>query len=132
MNGVTVQAYWSAKDNSCVIPRPVPVKAWQITCIQKRGSHSNPNENIKVVAGIHIPSGQKFWMKQEEVMARIDKGDQFFVAGADGSQAQVKVFVHFPPWQPQGSRYIATVADDSTDDNLLSLPDCLQADLRNG
>lgn len=131
LNGVSVQSYWSAEDGSCVIPQPVAVEKWQITCIKKRGGHSNPHENIEAVAGIHLPSGKKFWMKQEEVIARIDKGDQFIVIGIDGIQAQVHVRVNFPPWNPKGSRYIGTVADTSKEDNLLSLRDCEQSDFVN-
>src|SRR6266446_4569758 len=63
-------------------------------------------------------------MTQEECIREIDRGNTFFVVGADGSEAEVKVFIHFPPWEPRGIRYIATVADDSTEDNLLSLPEC--------
>jgi hypothetical protein len=130
LNGVSVQSYWSYIDQSCVIPQSVPVRSWQITCVRKNyGPKTNPHQNINLVAGIHIPSGQKFWMKQKEVISRIDNGDQFFVMGADGIQAQVKVYVHFPPWNPKGSRYIATTPDKSKQDNLLSLPECTQADL---
>jgi hypothetical protein len=46
------------------------------------------------------------------------------VVGPDGSEAEVRVRLHFPPWAPQGSRYIATDPDNSKVDNLLSLPEC--------
>jgi Protein of unknown function (DUF3892) len=49
---------------------------------------------------------------------------RYLVRGADGSQADVEVRVWFPPWQPQGGRYIATRADRSPADNLLALPEC--------
>jgi hypothetical protein len=129
-NGVNVQSYWSYIDKLCIIPQSIVITSWQITCIRKRyGSKMNANQNIDLVAGIHIPTGQKFWMKQKEVISRIDKGDRFFVQAPDGTQAEVKVCVHFPPWNPKGTRYIATVADDTKLDNLLSLPECIQGDL---
>jgi Protein of unknown function (DUF3892) len=60
-----------------------------------------------------------------ECIREIDRGNRFFVVGADGSQADVKVFMRFSPdGHPLGRRYIATVRDESKDDNLLSLPDC--------
>jgi hypothetical protein len=126
LNGVTVASYWSAEDNSCVVPSPVAVEAWQIMCIHKKWGDDNPNENISVVGGIHIPSGERYWMAQTEVITRIENGDSFFVAGTDGSQAKVIVGTHYPSWAPQGSKYITTVNDDSKLDNLLSLPDCGQ------
>ncbi len=128
LNGVTVISYWSAQDNSCVIPRPVTVQAWQIMCIKKRGERDNPNENIDTVGGIHIPSGAKYWLPQKDVITRIENGDSFFVVGSDGKQTKVVVRTHFPAWAPQGSKFITTVADDSKADNLLSLPDCGRLD----
>lgn len=124
LNGVSVQSYWSARDSACVIPTPVAVQAWQIMCIHKRGERDNPNENISIVGGIHIPSRDRFWMRQVDAIQRIENGDMFFVLGNDGSQSQVVVRTHFPAWAPQGSKYITTISDDSKQDNLLNLPDC--------
>jgi hypothetical protein len=56
--------------------------------------------------------------------APIDRGNQFFVIGPDGSRADVRVYLHFPPWNQRGIRYIATVPDNTRADNLLSLPEC--------
>jgi Protein of unknown function (DUF3892) len=106
-----------------VIPVFVPVATRQITCIRKH-EHSDPHHPIRWVGGADIPSGQSFQLTQEEVIAAIDSGDQFFVQGIDGSTSSVQVKTHFPSWSQQGIRYIATVADQSQADNLLSLPDC--------
>jgi hypothetical protein len=122
-NGVSVQSYWSASAQACIIPTFVPVVARQISCIRKH-EHADINHPIRWVGGIDIPSRQAFSMTQVDCIAAIDRGERFFVQGADGSQADVRVFVHFPPWGRQGIRYIATVADRSKLDNLLSLPDC--------
>lgn len=124
LNGVTVQSYWSAQDNACVVPTPMPVIARQITCISKRDELDNPKENIEYVGGVHIPSGFGFRMSQQDVITRIESGEEFFVMAPDGQQAQVIVRTHFPPWAPQGTKYITTAPDDTTTDNLLSLPKC--------
>ncbi len=123
LDGVTLQSYWSAQDNACVIPMPVAVEARQITCVAKRDALDDPEENIKYVGGVHVPSGYYFMMDQSEVITRIESGEQFFVEGG-GEKAQVIVKTHFPPWAPQGTKFITTVADDTTADNLLSLPEC--------
>ena len=126
LNGVTVMSYWSADDKLCIVPQPEPVEAWQIMCIHKKWGDDNPNEPITFVGGIHIPSDQRYWMEQTEVIQRIENRDEFFVIGADGNEAKVIVRTHFPAWAPQGTKYITTVADQSKEDNLLSLPDCGQ------
>jgi hypothetical protein len=124
LNGVTVQSYWSAQDNACVVPTAVPVVARQITCISKRTELDDPKENIQYVGGVHVPSGFGFRMYQRDVITRIENGEHFFVMAPDGQQAQVIVRTHFPPWAPQGTKYITTAADNTTADNLLSLPRC--------
>ena len=124
VNGVVVQSYWSQKDQACVIPMDIPVRK-QITCIHKT-PRADTHHAIKIVGGVtvNLATNTSFRMTQEECISELDRGNTFFVVGADGSEAEVKVFIHFPPWEPRGIRYIATVADDSTEDNLLSLPEC--------
>jgi len=46
------------------------------------------------------------------------------VIGSDGSRADVRVHIHFPPWSLQGTRYISTNPDNTRADNLLFLPEC--------
>ncbi len=122
VNGVTVQSYWSQIDKACVIPANIPL-SMQITCI-----HKNPRNDIahpiRSVGGINRTENVPFRMSQLECIESIDRGNSFFVVGADGSRAEVKVFIHFPPWNRRGIRYIATVEDNSKADNLLSLPEC--------
>lgn len=122
VNGVTVQSYWSQVDKACVIPANL-VLSMQITCIHKN-PRTDPAHPIRMVGGTNLTQNIPFRMTQLECIQSIDRGNRFFVVGADGSQAEVKVFIHFPPWGLQGIRYIATVADRSRADNLLSLPEC--------
>ncbi|MDQ1749685.1 MAG: hypothetical protein QOE71_741, partial [Pseudonocardiales bacterium] len=76
LNGVTVQSYWSQRDQACVIPNNVSIRR-QISCIHKT-PRDNPWDDIEIIGGAKRP----------------------------------------------GTRYIATVPDDSRADNLLSLPEC--------
>jgi hypothetical protein len=122
VNGVTVQSYWSQSDRACVIPANLPL-SMQITCIHKN-PRDDPAHPIRTVGGINLTQNIPFRMSQVQCIQSIDRGNQFFVVGADGSRAAVKVFIHFPPWGLQGIRYIATVADNSRADNLLALPEC--------
>ena len=41
-----------------------------------------------------------------------------------GTQTDVRIHIHFPPWSLQGTRYISTNPDNTRADNLLSLPEC--------
>jgi Protein of unknown function (DUF3892) len=123
LNGVTVQAYWSQAHRACIIPREVPVRTRQITCIRKH-RRDDPAHAIKFVSGTSVESGETFTVLQEQCIRDIDRGMRYFVVGDDGSVANVRVGIHFPTWQPLGSRYIITVADDTKRDNLLSLPEC--------
>jgi hypothetical protein len=127
VNGIKVEAYWSKRDNACVIPQDVPVHNRQVTCIKKGPYVDSPKDRIKAVGGISVESGESYYVTQERCIRDIDAGMRYFVVGNDGSRADVRVNIHFPPWAPQGSRYIATVADDSKEDNLLSLPQCKEA-----
>jgi hypothetical protein len=124
VNGVSVQSYWSQRDQACVIPMDIPVSK-QITCILKAGRRDDPDRGIEIVGGVTVETGRRFRLSRLECIREIDRGNRFFVVGADGSQADVKVFMRFSPdGHPLGRRYIATVRDESKDDNLLSLPDC--------
>jgi hypothetical protein len=73
---------------------------------------------------VNLARNVSFLITQEECIRQIDAGDTFFVADKNGQTAEVKVYIHFPPWNLKGVRYIATVPDASKDDNLLSLPEC--------
>jgi hypothetical protein len=65
-------------------------------------------------------------MTQKECIASIDQGNQFFVAKPGGGTVPVNVFSHWVPGpdNDQLTRYIATAADNTKADNLLSLPEC--------
>ena len=124
--GVNYHYYWSASDGACIIPINQSGQ-YQVTCITKpfRKDAFHP---LAFVGGMHRSgplNGQTFKLAQKEVIALIDQGETFFVAGAEGHQSTVGVLLHFPPGhEVSGTRYLATSPDGFKDDNLLSLPEC--------
>jgi hypothetical protein len=124
LNGVAVQSYWSQRDTACIIPLQRPVRK-QITCIRKN-PRSDIRHPIRAVGGmtVSLKKNVPFLITQSECIRQIDAGDTFFVVDKNGNAAEVRVYIHFPPWNLQGTRYIATVPDASKDDNLLALPEC--------
>lgn len=83
--------------------------ATQITCIVPDGS--DPDRRIDAVGG----SG---WQKSEDtVIGEIENGEKYFV---DVGGKEVKVIV-----AKRGERkYLRTDPDETTENNLLSLPEC--------
>jgi len=122
VNGVTVQSYWSQQDKACIIPVEEKLEM-EITCI-----HKNPRNDefhpISQVGGFNHTENKSFLMSQQDCIRSIDRGNHFFVQNPNGGVAEVRVFIHFLPWSRSGKRYIATVADNTKIDNLLSLPEC--------
>lgn len=135
VNGISVQSYWSDEDKACIIPIDIPVRHRRVTCIHKgalaqtpeeeRIRHLDPHLAISQVSGISLETNTPFVKTQKEAIAEIESGVNYFVIGDDGSRADVIVKMVFPPWEPWGVKCIATIPDDSTEDNLLSLPECL-------
>jgi len=122
VNGVTVQSYWSQIDQACVIPADIPLEM-QITCIHKT-PRNDPYHPIRQVGGINRTQNIPFRMSQADCIRSIDRGNHFFVTAPNGTQADVRVHIHFPPWSLQGTRYISTNPDNTRADNLLSLAEC--------
>jgi len=122
LNGVTVQSYWSQRDQACVMPNNVSIRR-QISCIHKT-PRGNPWDDIEIIGGTDVTRGVPFTMSQDQAILEIDRGNTFFVVGADGSKAEVRIHIRFETLTRPGTRYIATDPDDSTADNLLSLPEC--------
>jgi hypothetical protein len=121
INGVTVQSYWSQTDRACVIPADIPLEM-QITAIHKN-PRFDPYHPIQQVAGINRTQNIPFRISQLDCIRSIDRGNHFFVIGRDGSRADVRTHIHFPPWSLHGTRYIATDPDNTRADNLLYLPE---------
>jgi hypothetical protein len=117
-----VASYWSEEAGTCVLPFEEQ-NDWEVTCINKqpRDNIFHPIQNIGGIA----PDGTRFLLAEKQVIEMIEAGRNFYVNGADGSRAQVAVLLHYPPgYEVSGKRYLATSADSSKLDNLLSLPEC--------
>lgn len=83
--------------------------ATQITCIIRDGS--DPDRRIDSVGG---PG----WTKPEDtVIAEIENGSEYFV-DVNGNRVKVEV-------RERGTeKYLRTDSDETSENNLLSLPDC--------
>ncbi len=115
LNSVTVQSYWSGKDNSCVVPTWQPDN-YQVTWIYK----PSRTGHIEWMGGTQA-NGQTWQMTRNEVMSRVQAGDRFAVEGVpSGTESFVGVYYRdaFHP-------YLGTTADGIADDNLLALPNRL-------
>lgn len=122
VNGVTVQSYWSQQDEACVIPINL-VFEFEITNVRRLKGRSALVHPIEELVGINRTEDKPFRMTQDEVIAAIDRGDKFYVAGPNGKKLALEAHIHFPPWSLQGVRYLTTNAKDPRADHLYQLPD---------
>jgi hypothetical protein len=87
---------------------------YQVTCINKRGSHLDPHERIE-----YIGNQQNKWKLSEDAAIReIDNYTSSFYTLVKGKEADVVVAIH------KGRKYLKTKADDYRPDNLLALDEC--------
>lgn len=88
----------------------------QVTCITKPHPHS-PREHITHVGGVNS-GGQYWYYTRTQVADMIDSGNYRFHVKVGRYDIPVTTYVK------SGIKYIRTVADDTTVDNLLSLDRC--------
>lgn len=93
----------------------------RIECIHKPSGNVEAH-HIERVGGTLF--GVDWRLSRAEVIRFINAGKRFHVEGADGSRSQVAVFKHWVSNANPTGLYIATVADGTKADNLLSLPEC--------
>jgi hypothetical protein len=128
VDGVAVQSYWSQKDQACVIPyyvdhgfpHGVPPSGARLKVTGIRRSYSK-NQRVYFITEFQVqdPAGNTFHISHTDAEVAISKKtNTFFVHGNDGSEANVKIYTR----PGTASTYLATVPDESTADNLLSLP----------
>jgi len=84
----------------------------QVTCIRKRGGHYNPRERIQGIGG------SDWYQTEDSAIADIENSANSYYVSAGGRTVDVIVAVH------NGRKYLKTVADDYSPDNLLALPEC--------
>ena len=97
----------------------------RIVCIHKYPTHQDPHHHIEYV-GATNGSAVADRVDVAEVIRQLESlvGDRYYVRGNDGSTASVRVgkCLHC-----RGShKYIRTTPDHSTQDNLLSQPECVR------
>jgi len=86
---------------------------FQITCINKPGSHLDPHTRIE-----YIGHQAKWKMLEATAIRRIRNGTDSFFTLVNGRRADVIVA------ERNGTPYLKTTLDDTRTDNLLSLPEC--------
>lgn len=90
----------------------------RISCINKQ-PRNDPYRQITHVGGLNSDGG-RWKITQDDAVARIEKGtNEFYVERPTGDRVNVVVAISRPR-----NKYIKTVADGDTPNNLLSLPEC--------
>lgn len=87
---------------------------FQVTCINKRGGHTNPHERIEFIGN----QGAKWRLAEDDAIGRINRGEDSFYTLVNGRRANIIVAVH------NGRQYLKTTADGYSPDNLLNLREC--------
>lgn len=95
-------------------------KVMEIRCVTRRAGR------IERVGGFDHTNQVQFDMTQQQCIADISNGDEFYVMGPDESVAAVVVGSRRvePGGLGEVRHFIKTEADDSEPNNLLSLPSC--------
>ena len=88
----------------------------EIKCIVK-SDRENPHERIKAVGGVN-GDGSRWRLPEDDAIRGIETGKYAFWTQGGGKVADVIVATHL------GRKYLKTVADGYSPDNLLSLPEC--------
>ncbi len=91
---------------------------YEVRCINKANRYSK-DEHIMRLGGVK-DDGTNWNFTQEEVIQQIESGDYFYV---NKGGKEVKVIV-INPTSLLGSKYLKTVSDGISPNNLLSLPEC--------
>lgn len=89
----------------------------QIRCINKQ-PRINPHERISAVGGVN-PDGNRWKLTLNQAIAGIESGQYSFYVQVGREYSDVYVAV-----SGSGHKYLKTRADNTTVDNLLSLPEC--------
>jgi len=97
----------------------MPASRFRIICITKPGGPHSTVHHITEVGGFF--DGYDTWIQKdvETVIAEIRSGDTEYYVEKDGRKVTVKVAEGGVLRRP----YIRTVSDDTTQDNLLELPE---------
>ncbi|MFV8327479.1 DUF3892 domain-containing protein [Flavobacterium sp. ZS1P14] len=89
----------------------------EIRCINK-SDRTNIHEGIVNIGGIN-PDGNRWKISQTEAISAIESNKWNFYVGQGNSRIDVIIAV-----SEAGYKYLKTKNDTSTNNNLLSLPEC--------
>jgi hypothetical protein len=89
----------------------------QVICINK-SDRTNPHEKIISIGGINADN-TRWKLSQEDAVKSIEAGTRAFYVLRGSIKTKVVV-----ARSAQGHKYLKTEADSTTDNNLLSLPEC--------
>jgi Protein of unknown function (DUF3892) len=87
---------------------------YEVSCITKRGNHLDPHERIERIGFQGI-----WYIEESRAIRRIETGMDSFYTMVDGREADIIVATH------NGRKYLKTIADGYSPNNLLSLPECV-------
>jgi Protein of unknown function (DUF3892) len=126
LDGVFVQSYWSQDQNACVIPfynandpRDVPPAGLDLEVVAIRRAFSREVRSfwIQKIRARNPANGDTYDLYRGSAAGLIDGGlNTFFVQSLDGARANVLV------GEANGHAILITEADESQNNNLLSLP----------
>jgi len=93
----------------------------KITCIKKdNGNHENPYVAISSLNWINEESTEKGTITRTDLYDWIhDKGGIAYVKDSKGNKANLEAKL-----SPKNNKYVRTIPDGTTSDNLLTLEEC--------
>ena len=92
----------------------------RITCINKSyGHHDNPHEAINILGWIEDGTGKTGRFSRVEMYEWIEGGGKAYVRDRFGNIAYLMTAT-----SSRGTKYVKTIPDGTTADNLLSLGEC--------
>jgi hypothetical protein len=123
LDGITLEQEWE-NEGDWKISGHVGgiISDLEIGCVHKPSGNVEAHR-IEFVGG--VLNGRAWKLKTDDIIRWIQAGIQFHVLGNDGSRSEVQYHKHWVSTHNPTGLYIATTADRSKADNLLSLPDCM-------
>ncbi|HEY4289186.1 MAG TPA: DUF3892 domain-containing protein [Puia sp.] len=89
----------------------------QVTCITKKGGHYNAHERITNIGGTNA-NGTPWKLTEDDAIKGIENKTYEFYVTVNQKTVDVVVAIH------GGRKYLKTIADGYSPDNLLALLEC--------
>jgi hypothetical protein len=94
----------------------MPAVKLKVTHINKR-DHYNPHERIQNIAGVLV-DGTPWKLTVDQAIMAIESGIAVYYVALGTYVIDLIIATH------EGRKYLKTVADTTTNNNLLNLPEC--------